>query len=111
MLEIEITEEEKQEIADTVMSLLQERFSADEFLFGPIVIVKRTIRYGDFLHIYIVYEGDRKNLDPKWTLGLTGRIRPKLMELGIPGIPSHSFVPKRGWEEVHKGGTLYIESV
>ena len=109
--EIEITEEQKQELADTTMALLQERFTPDEFVFGPIVIVKRRDFYGDWLQIYIVYEGDMKNLDPKWTGGLKGRLRPKMRELfGIDDIPSCSFVPKRGWEEVHKGGAEYIES-
>ena len=110
MLEIEITEEQKQELADTAMALLQERFTPDEFVFGPIVIVKRRDFYDDYLHIYIVYQGDRKNLDPGWTGRMSGRLRPKLREFGIDHIPCSSFVPKRGWEEVHVGGA-HLESV
>ena len=111
MREIEITKEEKQELADTVMTLLYERFNNNEFVFGPIVVVKRRDFYSDYLQIYIVYEGDRANLDPKWTGGLSGMLRSKLREFGIDDIPSCSFVPKRGWEEVHKGGAAYLESV
>ena len=112
MIEIEITEEGKQEIVSAIETLLYERFDNNEFVFGPIVMFRRTDYYGDeYLHIYIVYEGDRANLDPKWTGGLIGMIRPKLRELGIQGIPCCSFVTKLGWKEVHLEGTMYREPV
>ena len=95
-----LTESETEKPTNAIKTTLYKRFK-DEFVFGPIVIETKTDYYGDeYLKIrLIIYEGDRANLDPKWTLGLTRRIRPKLDELGIQGVPSKSFVSKFEWEE------------
>ena len=98
-----LTEAETEKLADAIKSTLYERFK-DAFVFDPIVIRTKTDYYGDdYLHIYIIYEGDRANLDSKWTLGLIGRIEPTLDELGIPGVPSKSFVPKFEWKGMPAG--------
>ena len=94
-----LTEAETEKLADAIKASLYKRFK-DEFVFDPIVIETRTDYYGDeYLKIRIIYDGDRAKLDAKWTLGLTRRIRPTLDELGIPGVPSKSFVSKSEWEE------------
>ena len=94
-----LTEAETEKLADAIKSTLYERFK-DAFVFDPIVIETRTDYYGDeYLKIRVIYEGDRAKLDPGWTAGLMGLIRPTLDELGVPGTPSKSFVSKYEWEE------------
>ena len=94
-----LTKEQAEKLTDAIMTTLHKRFE-DEFIFGPIVMETKVDYYGDeYLKIRIIYEGDRAKLDPAWTLGLMGRIRPTLDELEISGTPSKSFVSKTEWEE------------
>ena len=95
------------EVADKVGKLvgdsLRERFK-DEFVFDPIVVEPAIDHDGDdYLDIFIIYEGDRKRLDPGWTVGLTVRLSDELLSLGVNTVCGHSFVPKNEWEQVFKG--------
>lgn len=98
-----VTEEVLEKVTDIIRQTLDERFSSDEFIFGPIVVKPRIDYYGDeYMEITVVYEGDRKLLDPGWTLGLVRRILPKMKDEGIhvTNRPSKSFIPKHEWEEI-----------
>ena len=89
------------EVANIVRQTLDEKFG-DSLVFDPIEVIPKVDHDGDeYLHIYMVYDGDRKLLDPAWTLGFYGLIQPKLIELGIETLPSKSFVEKPEWEEVY----------
>ena len=82
------------QFGEFIRGLLEERFS-EEFTFGPIVVIPRTDHDGqDYLHTHIVFDGDQKNLDPRWTLRLSGRVWPHAERLGFPAIPIQSFVAK-----------------
>ncbi len=95
-------------VANIVSKTLAQRFE-DEFVFDPIIVKPETDRDGEeYLHIIIVFDGDQKHLDPEWTAGLLGRIRPKLIEMGIDEFPSKSFVEKSEWEALQRG--RYFES-
>ena len=73
-------------------------------VFDPIEVIPKIDLDGDeYLHIYMVYDGDEKLLDSAWTLGFYELIWPKLIELGVESIPSKSFVEKSDWEEVYEG--------
>ena len=86
-------------VADIVRQDLAERFG-DEFVFDPIDVIPKVDHDGDeYLHIYIVFEGDQKLLDPGWTMGLGVRIWPMLEDLGFPNPPSKSFIERSEWEE------------
>ena len=88
-------------ISAIIKQHLAERFT-DEFSFGPIVPVIRTDYWYDgreYLEIYIVFDGDQKNLDPRWTLGLPGRIRPQLAEIGITCMVMTSWVHCSEWDD------------
>ena len=74
-------------IAAIVKDLLTERFQ-DEFVFDPIIVEPEIDHDGDeYLKIYVVFDGDQKNLDPGWTLGLSGRVWQEVAEMGVPGVP------------------------
>ena len=91
------------EVADIVRQILQEKFG-DTLVFDPIEVIPKVDLDGDeYLHIYMVYDGDVELLDTAWTLSFHGLIRPKLVELGVESIPSKSFVEKSDWEEVYEG--------
>ena len=86
-------------VADLVRCQLDERF-ADEFVFDPIVVVPKIDHDDDeYLQIYIVFDGQQDGLDAAWTAGLALRIRPNLLALGVPNVPTTSFVAKPEWEQ------------
>ena len=90
------------EIRTVIQDLLRERFE-NEFEFGPIVVMPRFDEYGEeYLHSYIVLNGDQKKLDPTWTLRLSNLLRPHSEELGYPGIPIQMFVERSEWPAMEK---------
>ena len=98
---IEITKEVKQRVIDMVRADLASKFSDDDpITFGPIVIDPRIDPDGEeYFHIYVVYDGDDDLMEPLWTADLPGRLWPKLIDMGIPYLPSKSFVERSEWEE------------
>ena len=89
----------RDKVADLVRQDLEERVG-DKLTLDPILVFDRVDHDDDdYLDIIIVYDGDRKHLDPDTTIGLVGRITPQLLELGTPWPPSRSFVERSEWEE------------
>ena len=85
-------------IREIVNRELSDRF-ADHITFGPISFEEKLDRDGDpYLHITVVFDGEQSHLDPTWTSGLMGQIRPELMDLGIMNLPSKSFIKKSEWQ-------------
>lgn len=98
-----ITKEVAEKVADIVKQTLAERFTDDEFVFDPIIVQPKIDHYGDeYMRIIIVFDGDEESLDPDWTLGLIGRILPKMEAEGIhvTNVPGKGFVEKSEWEEL-----------
>ena len=81
---------------------LEGRFK-DEFVFDPIIVNPELDHYGDeFLHIYIIFDGDQKRLDPKWTIGIEDRLQAQLPEGELPYASGHAFIEKSEWKEIHR---------
>ena len=98
-----ITKQQADEVEKIVREILDQRFNG-QFVFDPIVVRNAVDRDGlDYTRLYIVYDGDRKRLDPGWTAGFAGRIMPKSTELGIDEFPIKSFVDRAGWDAVQEG--------
>ena len=93
----------REKVAKRVEELLEERFGDEEGLtFEQILVIPKVDIDGDeYVHIYVVFDGDQKLLDPAWTVSLYTLITPCLLELGIMSPPSKSFVEKSDWEEVY----------
>ena len=94
------------EVIDKVQGLvrrdLEERFG-NEFIFDPIIVNPELDHYGDeFLHIYIIFDGDQKNLDSKWTIGIETRLFDQLPEEEWPLYAGHSFISKFEWKRVYR---------
>ena len=98
-----MTQEQNEKVQTIVRETIAERFSSDEFVFDPIVVVPMVDEFGSdasgetYLRIIIVFNGDQKQLDSSWTSSFIRRIRPKLIEAGIEEFPSPSWVEKSEW--------------
>ena len=98
-----ISREVADEFAGIVGKALRERFK-DEFVFDPIIVEPATDPWGgDYLDVFIIFDGDQKNLDPGWTGGMSRRLGPELDRLGVPSVPSFAYVEKSEWKAVYHG--------
>ena len=100
-----ISGEAQEKVADIVRKMLTERFSG--IAFGPIRVVPAIDEFGDgdgeeYLRILVVFDGDQKALDARWTSTLIRRIRPKLFDAGVEEFPSFSFISKSDWPRVER---------
>ena len=97
-----MVDESTDKIKIKLQELLDERFG-DELEFGPIVVRPRYDHDGDhYLDIYIVFDGDQKKLDPRWTLRLYTHLAPIAEELGYSSVVGQSWIEKSEWPEVEE---------
>ena len=86
-------------VTSIVRKLLFERFG-DTFDFDPIIVEREFDHDGDeYVHVYIIFDGDQAELDPSWTSSLNGQLWPHLVEMGFANPPSKSFIEKSEWLE------------
>ena len=91
------TQLDSDRVAGLVRQLLVERFG-ETFDFDPIIVERELDDDGDeYVHVYIVFDGDQDELDSSWTLGLSGQLWPHLVEMGFDNPPSKSFIEKSEW--------------
>ena len=84
-------------VTSIVRELLVERFG-DTFVFDPIIVEREIDHDGDeYVHVYIVFDGNQDELDPSWTSSLNGRLWPHLVKMGFDNPPSKSFIEKSEW--------------
>ena len=94
-----------EKVEDFVRKDLEGRFK-DEFVFDPIIANPELDWWGDeFLHIYIIFDGDQKKLDSKWTLGIEGRLLDHVPEVELLNTPGHAFIEKSEWKKIFKEQT------
>ena len=99
-MRVSITKDTIAKVERIVQKALEERFSDDGLVFGPIIAIPRIDHYGDeYIHIYIAFDGDQNLLDPHWTGGLSGLILDHFDEDEMPYIPNKGFIGKDEWEE------------
>ena len=99
MLKKILTQEVREKVNRFVWEDLNEGF-ADEFIFDPIVLVPEVdvVTGEEYLHIWVVFDGDQDKLDPNWTVGLHVRIAEKLEEMGVPPSFSISYMGADEWK-------------
>lgn len=96
------TQETVEKVEQLVRKDLEERFK-DEFIFDPIIANPELDWWGDeFVHIYIIFDGDQDKLDAKWTIGIEDRLLQQLPEDEHPISPGHSFIEKSEWKQIYK---------
>lgn len=96
------SDEVLQKVADLAREHMESHLG-DKFVFDPIVVVP-NIDHADeeYLHIYVVFDGDQAQLDSQCTRNLVWRIGPAMREMGIMSIPNESFVEKSEWPPVYR---------
>lgn len=106
MTRVNLTPEARETIAGLVRQDLAQRFTDDEFIFDPIVVLPEDNLYGDpddpteYVNVIIVFDGNQKNLDASWTVGMNVRIMPKLEEAGYPPyLLIRRFLKKETWKK------------
>ena len=75
------------------------------FVFDPIRVTLEIDYWGDgeeYLVIIVVFDGDQKLLSPRWTVGLTSRLRNKLEDEGIMAFPVTRFMEKSDWRHYER---------
>ena len=81
-------------VTGIVRQILSERFG-DSFDFDPIIVKMECDHDGDeYVHVYIVFDGDQDELDRSWTVGQSVMLWPHLMKMGFDNPPSKSLFEK-----------------
>ena len=82
--------------------MLEQHFG-DLFVFDPIVVeVRKDHDDIDYVHAYVVFDGDFEKLEPSWTVDLPEKLLPHTRAMGYPGIPEQSFVAKSEWNQLER---------
>lgn len=85
-----ISRETADHFASLLRQALEERYEG-KFIFDPIEVESAIDQYGDeYLETYIVFDGDQKNLDPRWTAHLGIQMWEELERMGIFNSPAFS---------------------
>ena len=80
-----------------VSQILEERFP-DGFPSMDIVLEPSINFYGeDYIHTYIIFDGDFKKLDPAKALGISTKLWPEAKRMGYVGFPIQTYVQKSEW--------------
>ena len=92
-----ITQQQQDKVSEIVGAALRERFKG-EFVFDPIVVESVADEWDDdYLNVTVVFDGDRKRLDPGWTITLVRRVRPQLYAADVKEFPVIRYVAKPTW--------------
>ena len=80
--------------ADLQNAPFLDKFTLDEIVVEP----RYDLDDRESVEVYVIYDGRWESLDFDWTAGMTTRIRPNLIALGLPGTSLKSFVEKEDWD-------------
>ncbi len=103
-----INPERDEKVIAIVRKFLDERFTEDEFVFNPIVVIPTYDEWGPhatgelYLRILVVFDGDQKNLDVRRTGELGMHVREELLDLDIEEWPNFSWIAKSEWPWLEK---------
>ena len=88
-----------------VSQILEERFP-DAFRSMDIVL-EPSVNFDDedYIHTYIIFDGDFKKLDVSKVPGISPELWPEAREMGFVGYPIQSFVQKSEWVRAARNKT------
>ena len=93
---------------ETLAGLVKERLTDiydGRIKFDPVIVENKTDFYGeDYLHVYVVFEGDEKLLESRQPSPFSRIIDPELDDFGVEKTPSHSYSKKSEWDELIAAG-------
>ena len=94
----------RERVGAIVRTALQDQFHGS-LTFDPLAVVEHKDEYsnleGDYMAIIMVYDGDRKLLDPAWTSTFALDIRPQRLAAGAHHTISPTFIQKSDWIEAY----------
>lgn len=91
-----ITDAEQKAAERIIKSYLDEHLPSQIRIFT----VKATPQFAyddEFLDVSVIYEGDRRHLDPAMLNRVFHNIEPQLVDQGIDHIPSIGYAPRHQW--------------
>ena len=101
----DITEELLEKVGEATKIRLAELYG-DSLVFDPVFVERKFDFDGeDYMHVYIVFEGDENVFRAKWDVGVEWLIGPDLDKLGVKKVVSHSISKKSEWDELIAEGT------
>ena len=102
---LNLSDETLDRIERLITETLDEKFAGEDIRFGPIFMERRSdFIYGDeFLRIFIITEGDRSLLKPRWRLDFRAMIEEAMFpEVDAFAWVRNSFTDKSEWDEFQK---------
>ena len=97
-----MTSEDTDTIERVLKQMLEEHFG-NKFIFDPIRVEVRTDHDDvEYVHAFVVFDGDFDKLEPEWTVDLPEKLLPYTREMGIEGIPEQSFIAKSEWKQLER---------
>ena len=97
----------KEPVAAIYRRHLEKKFG-DRLVFDEIRVVPRLDQWDEeYLHIYVVFDGDGDLLDPNWINGFYWELRPELLDLGATNFTSEAYIDKAEiapWTEEERAG-------
>ena len=89
-------------IEGIVRNAVERRFKG-EFTFDPIIAIAKPDYWGDErVHVYVVYKGDNRIVDPSFAVGLVNTILDNVTEEEVPAIPFKFFIEESEWDEFRR---------
>ena len=94
----------RERVGAIVRNALEDQFHGS-LTFDPVAVVEHQDEYskldGDYMAIIMVYDGDRKLLDPAWTSTFALDIRPQLVAAGAHHTIIPTFIQKSDWIDAY----------
>ena len=90
-------------VKSIVQQMLDGKFSTDDITFNEIEVATLIDHTGeDYIDIRIFYTGDHEVLDPRWMVGLAGRIADEMERRGlvVERVPFDTFIDQEEWDEI-----------
>lgn len=89
-------------VGKILLEMLHDKFQ-DAFAYDHIVVEIRTDHMGEeYVHAYIVLDGDFDKLDPKKTIAITSDMWDITTEMNYTAIPLQSYIERREWKPLKK---------
>ena len=112
-MRIRTSEATSRKVAGIVREKLDGWFGGDGLVFDPIVVIPRfDFNDEEYLHIYVIYDGEGEILDSDHTLSLPVLLRNEMTEDELPErcVLCFSYVEKSEWDALRTPWSKYNES-
>ena len=97
-----IIEDPTGKIGKMILDMLHDKFQ-DDFVYDHIIVEIRTDHLDEeYVHTYIVLDGDFDKRDPKKTLEITSELWDLTKNMNYPAIPIQSYIERSEWKPLKR---------